>query len=157
MRGTATDAVGTIFANPPLTTTQTNKLEWFGTARVRAGWLVTPSTLIYGTAGLAYGEAKASTNVIVGSAPGCPFGNGFCAVGSVSDTRLGWTAGGGFETMLGANWTAKVEYLYYNLGSVTEPIFSTAPALVIGSPETMQAKARFDGNIVRAGLNYKFN
>jgi hypothetical protein len=42
--------------------------------------------------------------------------NGFIGAGvsnSVSNTKVGWTAGGGVEWMFLPNWSAKVEYLYY--------------------------------------------
>ena len=35
-------------------------LEWFGTARLRGGWLASPRTLLYVTGGLAYGGLKTS-------------------------------------------------------------------------------------------------
>jgi len=36
------------------------KLQWFGTVRGRAGVLMTPQVLLYGTGGLAYGSIKTS-------------------------------------------------------------------------------------------------
>src|SRR5208283_1957019 len=33
-------------------------VNWFGTVRGRAGWLFTPSLLVYGTAGFAYGGVQ---------------------------------------------------------------------------------------------------
>ena len=35
----------------------------------------------------------------------------------LSNTRTGWTAGGGVEWMFVPNWTAKAEYLYVDLDS----------------------------------------
>ena len=51
------------------------------------------------------------------------------------------------------------EYLYYDLGRVT---FSMSPLVnsYAGIPVTVGApvaSTRFNGNIVRAGLNYHFN
>jgi len=43
----------------------------------------------------------------------------------VSDTKFGGTIGGGFEWMMAPNWSAKVEALYYDLGSVTVRTTST--------------------------------
>jgi outer membrane immunogenic protein len=54
------------------------------------------------------------------------------------------------------NWSVKVEYLYYHLGSVTYqngPLVSSVPLFT----NVSQSTARFNGNIVRAGLNYHFN
>ena len=39
------------------------EVDWLGTVRGRLGWLATPSLLVYGTGGLAYGEVKASTSI----------------------------------------------------------------------------------------------
>ena len=59
------------------------------------------------------------------------------------------------------NWSAKIEYLYYDLGSVTyslSPLVTTSvfTGTVVGSVFP-QASTRFNGNIVRAGVNYHFN
>ena len=86
-----------------------------------------------------------------------------CDTGPCGDERInagqtnfnwGWTAGGGIEYMFGCHWTIKGEYLRYQLG---EESFS-GEATFFGTPE-----GRFnfhapgtEGNIVRAGLNYKF-
>ncbi len=102
-------------------------LDYIGTVRGRAGWLFTPTLLVYGTAGFAYGGVSAwnQTNI-----------------------RTGWTAGGGVEWMFAPRWSAKVEYLYADLqsGGITGTFgynygYHFHPEL----------------NIVRAGVNYHFN
>jgi len=65
--------------------------------------------------------------------------------GSSSSSQLGWTAGVGLEYAFLGNWTAKLEYLYVDLGS-----FNTGPAPIVNN-------VSFKENIVRAGLNYKFS
>jgi outer membrane immunogenic protein len=37
-------------------------------------------------------------------------------IGSVSNTNLGWAAGGGLEYAFANNWSVKLEYLYVDLG-----------------------------------------
>src|SRR5438132_12854413 len=55
---------GSTFPLSPLTTLTTDhKLEWFGTSRSRLGFLATPNILLYGTAGVAYGQVKDSFTV----------------------------------------------------------------------------------------------
>jgi outer membrane immunogenic protein len=154
-------------------------LDYIGTVRGRLGWLVTPTLLAYGTGGLAYGGVTLNTTTVVSPAPyswspgggvSLPsYGKAFMqpAIGGVnySNTQVGWTACGGIELMFWPNWSAKVEYLYYDLGSVTQNFAlasvdnynfqgSSFPgsALFAG-----QVRARINGNIVRAGLNYHFN
>jgi outer membrane immunogenic protein len=79
------------------------EIDYLGTVRGRLGWLASPTMLVYGTGGLAYGGLKASTNVsatLTGFA--CPpaqlsvLCNPSTSAG-LSETRTGWTAGGGFE------------------------------------------------------------
>jgi opacity protein-like surface antigen len=68
-------------------------------------------------------------------------------LGSTSDTRVGWTVGAGAEFALTGNWTAKLEYLYADLGD-----FDCGGACTLTPP----ANVDFHTNIVRAGLNYRF-
>ena len=127
----------------PLTTVSTDhKLDWFGTSRSRLGFLATPNVLLYGTAGVAYGEVKdsATVNVVgVGS-----------ATSTFKDLKAGWTAGAGIEGAFGGGWSAKLEYLYVDLGK-TEFTVAT-PGLGTFATETR----RTTDNIVRVGLNYKW-
>jgi outer membrane immunogenic protein len=126
----------------PLTSITTDdKLDWFGTVRGRLGVLATPNILFYGTGGAAYGLVKNSATITVA---------GLSAVASSSDLRAGWTAGGGVEGALGGGWSAKVEYLYLDLGR-TERTFS---GLGLGTIAT-ETRETTD-NIVRVGLNYKW-
>jgi outer membrane immunogenic protein len=83
--------------------------------------------LVYGTAGLAYGR-------------------GDVAAGGLSNeqTHLGWTIGAGVEVMIAPNITARLEYLYADLGRET---YTT-----VGGP----VRVGFDVNVLRTALNYKF-
>jgi outer membrane immunogenic protein len=155
--------------NVTATITTSERLDYLGMVRGRLGFLSMPSLLIYGTGGLAYGSVSTSTS-ISGSTSG--FNLGLCcgpmtfsSAGSFSDTRVGWTAGGGVEWMFARNWSAKAEYLYYDLGSVAYSAgSSTAVATggVIGPPGTpvfglaSQSTARLNDNIARVGVNYHF-
>jgi len=136
------------------------RLDYLGTVRGRLGFTITPTFLVYGTGGLAYGQTESSTDItqIVESDSFLP--NHYNSFGSFSNTRVGWTAGGGIEWLFAPNWSVKAEYLYYDLGSVTyglSPLqnFNSGGTLFTsGSPFS---RTRFTGNIVRAGLNYHFN
>jgi outer membrane immunogenic protein len=127
---------------PLSTVTTSQKLEWFGTARTRAGFLATPNLLLYGTFGVAYGRVSDSTTTTV-------IGLG-SATTSFKDVKAGWTAGAGIEGAFGGGWSAKLEYLYIDLGK-TEQTFAT-PALGTVVTETR----RLTDNIVRVGVNYKW-
>jgi len=103
-------------------------LPWFGTVRGRAGYLVTPTLLLYGTAGFAYGNVE---------------------VFQRSNTSTGWTAGGGAEWLFAPHWSAKVEYLYVDLNS--SGINGAFTGWELGNHHHPQL------NVVRAGVNYHFN
>jgi outer membrane immunogenic protein len=132
------------------------KLSWFGTVRGRLGVTVTPDLLLYGTGGLAYGHVEASANTQFFDNTGA-FAGEFPA--SVSKTKVGWTAGAGAEWMFAHNWSAKLEYLYVDLGSESAIGHLKINGQVLIDPElpTVGYTWRFRENIARVGVNYHFN
>ncbi len=122
-----------------ITTTATQSLDWFGTTRVRAGFLVTPNTLLYATGGLASGRAEVD---ITHTAAGTFNIN-------ARDTLWGYAIGGGIEYLAGP-WMFRVEYLHYDLGDLDF-------AYTIPATGTITTSTNFSGDIVRAGISYKFN
>jgi outer membrane immunogenic protein len=132
----------------PVTNTADQNLSYFGTVRGRAGFTVTPALLLYGTGGFAYGGARVATSV--NTTPGCP---GFCGAAANSTTLTGWTAGAGAEYGFSKNWTAKLEYLYYDLGNISQ-LYTDSLGRFAGT--TVTTNTAFRGNIVRVGVNYKF-
>ena len=150
--------------------TSAERLNYLGTVRGRIGFLPTQTFLLYGTGGPAYGGVKASTSIIQTNndcastpVPGSCIAPSAAALGAFSQTRAGWTAGVGGEWMFAPNWSAKAEYLYYDLGSVTYAngllVTGVATAGPVGTPPAVVASAstaKFTGNIVRVGVNYHF-
>jgi len=131
------------------TATIDQKLEWFGTFRARAGVLVVPNVLLYATGGAAYGTIKSDVTI----ASLTPAGVAITGVGSSSDQRFGWTVGAGVESMFGANWSGKLEYLYMDLGTVNNTgVVTTGAGLGIGA----NLSTRVTDHIFRAGINYHF-
>ena len=132
-------SVGVFVPAGPAFWTLESHLNYFGTARARLGFLATPSLLLYATGGLAWGETELNlTNSV----------NGASSNASFNDTNTGWTVGGGIEGKITANWSAKAEYLYLDLGNKTGSV--TLPtAIHLGSVD-------FRDHIVRVGLNYHF-
>ncbi|MBH5403085.1 porin family protein [Bradyrhizobium sp. CNPSo 4010] len=123
-------------------------LQWFGTVRGRVGILATPKVLFYGTGGLAFGEIK-TTGTMSGFTPA---GVAVTSIGSTSTTRAGWTVGAGVEGKITQNWSAKLEYLYMDLGRFSSGPFTLAPASTISA----NVSSRFTDHILRAGINYQF-
>jgi outer membrane immunogenic protein len=120
----------------------TEKLDWLGTVRGRLGVLGGPNWLFYGTGGLAYGGLDTDTTLTVGA---------LSVVNNFNTTRAGWTAGAGIEGWFGQNWTAKLEYLYLDLGSFS----NTFTGLGVFSPVVLNT--HLTDNIVRVGVDYHFN
>jgi outer membrane immunogenic protein len=144
----------------------TRTLDYLGTVRGRLGFLPSPSFLLYATGGAAYGGVRANTSVTqtnndCAQFPGNCLGPGGATFGSASSTRFGWTAGVGGEWMFAPHWSAKVEYLYYDLGSLSyNSALATNGASLFG-PGTfaivnVQSTAKFNGSIARVGINYQF-
>jgi outer membrane immunogenic protein len=86
------------------------------------------------------------------------FATGFGAA-NFSTTKTGWVIGSGVETSLawmGANhWSAKIEYLYVDLGTVTNS-FSVPLTATPTSAYTASSSTHIRDNIVRVGVNYRF-
>jgi outer membrane immunogenic protein len=97
---------------------------WFGTLRGRLGYSLN-NILFYGTGGFAYGDLRAELG-------------GFAQ----TQTLAGWTLGAGMEIGFTPNWSAKVEYLYTNLGSSNFTLTGTSNGL--------------QSNMLRFGVNYRF-
>jgi outer membrane immunogenic protein len=125
-----------------------SKILWFGTLRGRAGVLVTPTILVYGTGGLAYGKASVFDTITVTRSL---LSSATTSIGD-SKTKFGWTLGAGVEGAFpnSTDWTWKVEYLYVDLGSFSGA--GTDP--VVGS---FSWNTRVTDNIVRVGFNYRFH
>lgn len=102
----------------------TTRDSWLGTARGRIGYAF-DRFLPFVTGGAAFGDIK----------------NSVAGVGDARSTKAGYALGGGIEAAIAGPWTAKVEYLYVDLGR---------GASLLGSD------TRFNANLVRAGVNYRF-
>jgi outer membrane immunogenic protein len=155
-------SLGPLFTSRSILTTTVSasrNIDYIGTVRGRLGWLATPTLLAYGTGGLAYGGVTLNSAIWNSRSNG--FQNPAFASANFSNTKVGWTAGGGLEWMFLPNWSAKVEYLYYDLGNVSANTAALTSVLTrTGNPYTLvaaQTSARLNGNIVRAGVNYHFN
>jgi outer membrane immunogenic protein len=135
---------------PPASFSVANTLDskWLLTVRGRLGWTVVPSVLVYATGGLAVSRLEAA-NFFADTQPAVTSG-----ASSASTTKTGWTVGGGVEASIYHNWTAKIEYLYVDLGSVSTTASATAPGLA--GADVYSTSVDLRANIVRAGLNYKF-
>jgi len=135
--------------DPTLTLTNKVDIQWFGTVRGRVGVLATPTMLLYGTGGLAYGGICASGSVNDGVAIATSWSF------SSSTTKVGWTLGAGIEGAVPntSNWTWKLEYLYIDFGTISGN--GVDPLLLLGS-YPYSWSTRVTDNILRVGFNYRF-
>ena len=113
----------------PCTTSCETRNSWLGTARGRIGYAF-DRFMPYVTGGLAVGDIKASPTGFAGE----------------RDTKAGWTLGGGLEAAIAGPWTAKIEYMYVDLGSANCPAGNCA----------VSTDVNLHTNLVRGGLNYRF-
>jgi outer membrane immunogenic protein len=102
--------------------------DYLATVRGRLGYAF-DRFMPYVTGGVAIGNIKASV----------------AGLGSSDETQVGWTVGGGLETAIAGGWTAKIEYLYVDLGN-SDTISGVG----------LNSDADFTENVVRAGFNYRF-
>lgn len=117
-----------------------DKLDWFGTVRGRIGYAIGDQGrwLPYITGGLAYGENKID---------GAGTLDGVNVAFSQSKTDVGWTVGGGIEWAFADRWSAKLEYLYMDLGDSQTIDFT---------PLSSITSHHLRDNIARVGVNLHF-
>jgi len=131
------------------------KLRWFGTARARLGFVPWDHVMLYVTGGAAFGEVEwnaTTTNAATQTFFGTPTGTTTTInSGTATGTHAGWTAGAGSEWVLSGNLTAKLEYLFVDLGSFGNTFAAT------GVVPTVVTSSHVRDNIVRIGLNYRFS
>jgi outer membrane immunogenic protein len=139
-------------------------VESFGTIRARAGAIVAPPLLLYGTGGFAFGRVNQTFNVpgvaakslsAGGFSYSCAVGTA-CFAGSASQTVVGWSAGAGVNYAITGNLIFGTELLYVHLSAPTATVTATA---VAGATTPASFAANFSSvyfAVVRAALSYKF-
>jgi outer membrane immunogenic protein len=110
--------------------------QWFDTLTGRLGYAVMPNWLLYFQGGAAWGHT--STNVTVG---GVQFGQ-------TSNTRTGWTIGGGAEWMFAPHWSAFLEGNYMDFGSTNGSVITGGVVYPVSAKATETT--------VLVGVNYRF-
>ena len=128
------------------TTTLDRKIDWFGTIRGKLGFAI-QNWLLYGTGGLAYGHIKEDLT-FTPTPPTIPIGTG-----SNSQTKAGWTVGGGFEYGVD-RWSFGVEYLFIDFGRTATAM--TFAGYLGAETDMVSFSSRNTVNVVRALVNYHF-
>jgi outer membrane immunogenic protein len=133
----------------PITQMQTDKFDLLSSGRGRLGYLVWPNTLLYGTGGLAWTRLTQTTTTLNSDGT---------LIESTPNWRFGWVAGAGGEMRLwNTNWLARVEYLHYDFGNSGRSVgaFTNGGTAVFVVTSSMTQHLTAD--VVRAGIDYKFN
>lgn len=126
---------GAIFPGGTLVTA--NSADQIGSVTGRLGYTWGPA-LLYVKGGYAFSDNRET--LLLAGVPQAFALNG--------DHKDGWTVGAGLEYMFAQNWSAKVEYQYYDFGRSN---FVTPVALA------PFGDFRTDLHTVKVGLNYRFN
>ncbi len=101
----------------------------------RLGYTWGPA-MLYFKGGYAYSDSSDTMNFA--GAPITGFSRG---------SRDGYTLGGGLEYMFAQNWSAKVEYMYYDFDRNISTTFGAGAS----------GNYRDEEHVIKAGLNYRFN
>src|SRR5665213_3873496 len=130
--------------------------KWDASVRARLGYLVSPTTLLYGTVGPEWMSIKSTStcsSLVSVSFPGVCVATGETpAVISHATTALGYTIGGGIESMLTANWILRAEYRYANFGNISTTDVRSFPG---GSTETVGYRINPTTHTLAVGVSYK--
>jgi outer membrane immunogenic protein len=136
--------VVTLPDSPPDTALVTVKTDFMPTLTGRVGYAV-DRLLLYGKGGVAFASNKYSVTGNFGGAglfvPAAPFDFEGLSV------RTGWTVGAGVEWAFADDWSAKLEYDYYDFGNHTATLNDTVNgAGFLSFKQTMQ--------MVKLGVNF---
>lgn len=126
------------------------KLNWMGTVNAQLGYAVMPQLLVFAEGGLAYGGVSSHTSIWGSATPisGTWAGGSWFGEQGISKTLVGWNAGAGVEYLFNPNWSARLSYRYYDLGSANYNVAWGGS----GMAGSTQVHNRFNGNIVQAGI-----
>jgi outer membrane immunogenic protein len=139
------------------------KIEWFGTARVRAGYLFGDGAVFtYVTGGLAFGKVDVSGTSALNVTEFTTITQAF----DHSNTNTGWVVGSGTEGKLAnfPGWLFRLEGLYMDLGHLDTngpggSVNGVIPgfALFTTTAGPVHTHTHFTDTILRAGLSYQFS
>ena len=124
-----------------ITGTAHAQTDWVASATGRLGW-AWDRWLLYAKGGAAWAGDKYSAFIPV-----------FNEQLEASETRTGWTVGGGIEWAFWSNWSAKAEYDYYDFGTRTLTLTGTFAGIPIQVPG-VNVRQRI--SVGKFGINYRF-
>jgi len=140
--GSAADINGDLTQNVlGITGSAHARTDWIASVTGRLGW-AWERWLIYAKGGAAWAGDKYSADIPL-----------FDEHLDTSETRTGWTVGGGIEWAFWNNWSAKLEYDFYDFGTRNVTFTGT----IFGFPEVVPGiNIRQQISAVKFGINYRF-
>lgn len=108
------------------------EVDWSSSTSVRAGYLVRPNIMLFGTVGVALASIDVSGTLIAG--------------GSSGEKAVGLVLGGGIETMMGSRWFARIEYLHAD--------YSKESFAQVGGGTF---DVDLDTDVIRGAIGYRFD
>ena len=130
---------------PNFSETSISTPRWYATATGKIGFAAN-DFLFYAKGGAAWMSVNYTQTVSTGIVN--------LSSQTITDTRSGYTAGGGIEFGMTENLSARLEYDYLNFGTKTYTFanLNTAPA-----PLVLPVAIRSSTSLISVGINYRFN
>jgi outer membrane immunogenic protein len=128
----------------------TSTPRWYATATGKFGFAAN-DFLFYAKGGAAWMSANYTQAVAAGG--------GNVSSQTLSDTRSGFTVGGGMEFGMTENLSLRVEYDYLNFGTKNYNFNSltVTPVGGVNTPLALPVSIRSSTSLITAGINYRFN
>jgi len=123
------------------------RLDYDGSMRARAGYVVTPNLLAYGTTGLAFQTFRSTVNCFADVSLVCA--TGYLSTANAHSTMFGWTGGGGLEWRY-RQYIFRGEYRYSDYGHTDVSYFQPDSSLSQG----IHARLHTTTNIAYFGMSY---
>jgi outer membrane immunogenic protein len=140
--------VNDVFGDTPGSITASSKPNVQGSLRGRVG-IAFDRALIYGTGGVAFTGFDTTIVDTTGFFTSVPATNA-----TFTNTRAGWTVGGGIEYAVTDNWWVRAEYRYSDFGHTTD--FPFAGALPFAD-SFVSLQHHLTENQVQVGFSYRFD
>jgi len=122
--------------------------RWFDALTGRIGYSWEPASLVYFQGGAVWSRVEADltlTTTVLGVTT--------VSSGSVSDTKTGWTIGGGWEYRFAPQWSVFIEGNYYDFGTRDRTIFTPATTACAAG---CAFSAKTTAATALVGVNYRF-
>ena len=108
--------------------------------------------LLYGTGGVAITSFNTNYFDTTGFFTGVPGTNT-----TISNTRAGFTFGGGIEYAVTDNWSVRAEYRYSNFGHISDYPFTNPNNFVLPAGGYVVAQHYLNESQVQVGFSYRFD